>query len=1408
MSLIGTVDHFVPGSSFSKYMERMGILFALNNIPEGTKKNLFITLSGPAIFDEIKLIYPEAKIEEIDYNQMIAKLKERLDKTQPNMMNRHKFSARVQGLDEPAENFVLALKLLASQCGFGAHKNEAIKDRIVFGLRDSELKHKLLMKDNMTLEEVEEIVVRTELAKLRAKEAEQNEGHRSVNSVKYRLGQRENKYGDGRPSSSGYTKRYRSRSNDSGPSSGGYSKRYRSRSRSTSRERGNVRFNARFGDNNRHYNRNFYQDRPKANYYERREYEPVNLHANVICNYCKKRGHVKRNCYQLQNRKAVNFMNEEEIETYDFKRLRIQDSDDEDEDYPCMMISTQKHFSEPCLVDALVEGTLLSMEIDCGAAVSVISLKTYEKYFKHMHASHCNSRLVVVNGQQLNIFGQIRVNVSINNMQSQVSLIILESMRTFVPLLGRNWLDIFYPQWRKTFGKTMSVNVVQNGMQQADSEGKFQYKIRLQFPKIFDGDFSNPITGFEADLVLKEDMPVFRKAYEVPYKIREKVIEHLDSLEKQNVITPIKVSEWASPIVIVLKKDNDIRMVIDCRVSINKLIIPDTYPLPLAQDIFATLSGCKWFCCLDLAGAYTQLQLSKRSRKFVVINTIKGLYTYNRLPQGATSSASIFQKIMDQILIGLKHVSCYLDDVLIAGETKEECQRNLYLVLDRLEKANIKVNLKKCKFFVQSLTYLGHLITENGLLPSSEKLATIKEAKVPTDVSGLKAFLGLINFYGKFVPHLSAKLSCLYALLRKDTKFIWTDLCQKTFEESKLDLINANILEFYNPKKHIIVVSDACSYGLGGVIAHKIGEQEKPISFVSFSLNAAQKTYPILHLEALAVVCTVKKFHKYLFGQRFTIYTDHKPLLGIFGKEGRNQICVTRLQRYVMEMSIYDYEICYRPSSQMGNADFCSRFPLPETVPKKIDNGSIKSINFFGEFPLDYAQIANETKTDFFLSKVARYIEEGWPNKMVKIWQPVFSLRYDLEVTQGCVLYQDRVFIPESLRSPILKLLHSNHNGVVKMKQMARRCLFWFSMNEHIENYVKQCQPCMKTATYPKIVSNTSWTPTTRPFSRIHADFFFFESKTFLLVVDSNTKWLEIELMKYGTDTNKVIKKFTAIFGRFGLPDVLVTDGGPPFNSAEFCAFMERQGIRVMKSPPYNPSSNGQAERMVRVVKDVFKKFILDPETRSLDIEDRITLFLANYRNTCSSDNRFPSEKILSFKPKILVDLLHPKRTYKDFLEPLKKQASFVDTSTPSQDPFTKLVLGDKILYKNNTKHALEKWIEASYVKRVSPNVFTISIGSHTTNAHRHQLRLVDPRPTATTIRIPIQRNKRLRDETSSDDEDFLGFPDVPVVPEANDCRRFKQVKRSPIITRSRSRSKQNHNEAEKEEIMCQQQQC
>lgn len=236
-----------------------------------------------------------------------------------------------------------------------------------------------------------------------------------------------------------------------------------------------------------------------------------------------------------------------------------------------------------------------------------------------------------MDGGNLKVFGETKVTVNFKNIIKSVSLVIIDNSEAnnnhrFIPLLGREWLDVFIPNWRDTFQTSINVHNVSTNDQVSclsDIESKFSNVFKKDFfffffiiifikETFFKKVFSTPILGYEAELVLKDDKPIFKRAYEVPYRLRERVCEYLDRLENENDITPVKTSEWASPVIALIKKNNQIRLVVDCKVSINKLIIPNTYPLPVAQDLFARLSGCKVFCALDLEGAYTQLSLSKK----------------------------------------------------------------------------------------------------------------------------------------------------------------------------------------------------------------------------------------------------------------------------------------------------------------------------------------------------------------------------------------------------------------------------------------------------------------------------------------------------------------------------------------------------------------------------------------------------------------------------------------------------------------------------------------------------------------------------------------------------------------------------------------------------------------------------
>ena len=334
-------------------------------------------------------------------------------------------------------------------------------------------------------------------------------------------------------------------------------------------------------------------------------------------------------------------------------------------------------------------------------------------------------------------------------------------------------------------------------------------------------------------------------------------------------------------IVPVIKKDGSVRLCGDYKVTVNQASETESYPLPKIDDILASLAGGTLFSKLDLAHAYQQIVLDDESKKVVTINThiVKGLYQVNRLPFGVASAPSMFQRIMESILQGLPNVSVYIDDILVTGKTPLEHLSNLDTVLTRLEQAGLRLKRKKCVFLLPVVEYLGYKISAQGIQPTEEKVNAIREAPTPQDVSQLKSFIGLVNYYGKFLPDLSNVLAPLYRLLQKETKWSWGDEQQRAFQEVKKLLTSECLLVHFDPDKELILACDASPYGVGAVLSHR-GEdgREQPVAFASRSLAAAEKKYSQLEKEGLAIVFGVKKFHQYLFGRHFIISSDYKPL--------------------------------------------------------------------------------------------------------------------------------------------------------------------------------------------------------------------------------------------------------------------------------------------------------------------------------------------------------------------------------------------------------------------------------------------------------------------------------------------------------------------------------------------------
>ena len=329
--------------------------------------------------------------------------------------------------------------------------------------------------------------------------------------------------------------------------------------------------------------------------------------------------------------------------------------------------------------------------------------------------------------------------------------------------MGREWLNEININWQKLNLADASNNVVPT-----NSEVE---RLLKKYVNVFKEGLG-VINTFEAQLQVKEGAkPRFCKARPVSFALKEAIDRELDRLEAEGILERVTYSEWAAPVVPVPKTEGQIRLCGDYKVTINPVMEVDQYPLPKPDNIFATLATGKFFSKIDLTHAYQQMKLKEDSRDYVTINTHCGLFRYTRLPFGVASAPSIFQKVMDTVLQGLPKTICYLDDILVSRATKEKHLHNLEMVLQQLEQYNTRAKKAKCAFLCDAVEYLGHRIDADGLHTLSSKVKAIQDAPQPQNVQELRSFLGLLHYYGKFLPNLATLLHPLNALLKTGSNY-------------------------------------------------------------------------------------------------------------------------------------------------------------------------------------------------------------------------------------------------------------------------------------------------------------------------------------------------------------------------------------------------------------------------------------------------------------------------------------------------------------------------------------------------------------------------------------------------------------------------------------------------------------
>lgn len=453
----------------------------------------------------------------------------------------------------------------------------------------------------------------------------------------------------------------------------------------------------------------------------------------------------------------------------------------------------------------------------------------------------------------------------------------------------------------------------------------------LDFSDIFylEGDKLTFTNEVKHSIDTNNAKPVFTRSYRYPQIHKEEVKSQINKMLDQKIIRP-SISPWSSPVWVVPKKLDASgkpkwRIVIDYR-KLNELSVDDKYPLPNISDLLDQLGNCQYFTTLDLASGFHQIEINPKDIEKTAFTVENGHYEFVRMPFGLKNAPSTFQRVMDNILLGIQNERClvYMDDIIVYSATIHDHILRLTEVFKRLRKANLKIQPDKCEFLRKEVAYLGHLITEDGVKPNPSKVACIKNFPTPKCAKDIKSFLGLAGYYRRFIPNFAKVSKPLTKLLQKDIPFIFNSECTSAFNELRNALISDPILIYPNFDETFILTTDASAFAIGAVLSQGPISKDLPIAYASRTLCSAETKYSTIERELLAIVWAVKHFRPYLFGRKFTLVTDHRPLTWLFSIKDPG----SRLARWRLKLEEYDYNIVYKPGKINKNADALSRIKI------------------------------------------------------------------------------------------------------------------------------------------------------------------------------------------------------------------------------------------------------------------------------------------------------------------------------------------------------------------------------------------------------------------------------------------------------------------------------------------------
>ena len=721
--------------------------------------------------------------------------------------------------------------------------------------------------------------------------------------------------------------------------------------------------------------------------------------------------------------------------------------------------------------------------------------------------------------------------------------------------------------------------------------------------------------------------PIRQQVRRVPPARREEVKKLLKDMLAQDVIQPTN-SPWASPVVLVRKKDGSTRFCVDYR-KVNSITRKDAYPLPRIDDTLDTLSGSQLFSTLDLLSGYWQVEVDPKDREKTAFCTPDGLFEFRVMPFGLCNAPATFQRLMDTILAGLQWTNClvYLDDIIILGKTFQEHLCNLRAVFDQIRSANLKLKPRKCILCRQSVQFLGHIVSREGVATDPSKTEKVANWPVPQNKREVQQFLGLASYYRRFVRDYATIAKPLHRLTEKNAPFKWTSASQEAFENLCQRLVSSPILAFPDCSKPFLLDTDASDSGIGAVLSQIQDDgTECVVAYASRVLSKPERRYCVTRRELLAVVVFIQHFRPYLLGNHFTLRTDHGSLRWLQNfKEPEGQ-----LARWLEKLQEYTFTIEHRQGKKHGNADALSRLPCNqcgrdthcpdlEEIPESTAICAVINTNQLGGWSPE--EIRSQQLQDEVVGPALQAREKKCrPTRQFMKTQKPESRRllqqYNqlivkngqlwrvFEDSRGTVL-RHQLVVPTSLKTAVLRELHegtaSGHLGEEKTMSRLRERFYWSGQWNDVRDWCRTCAGCVtrKTAA-PKQKAPLQTIPTSFPMQVVAMDILgpLPESESgnsYILVVgDYFTRWMEaypIPNQEAKTVARIVTDEF---FFRFSIPEQLHTDQGRQFESELILEICKSLNVRKSHTTPYHPQCDGLVERFNRTLLNMLSTSIKD----------------------------------------------------------------------------------------------------------------------------------------------------------------------------------------------------------------------